>query len=87
MQVKPGWQTTEFWQSAISTFIGLFVASGVHIANSDHVVNAITTISGAVIAILSTVTYTFQRSQLKQSASTSTETPIATQTNTTADQT
>lgn len=57
---KPGYKTTEFWLTAVATLGGIIMSSGA-VADTGLVGRLI----GAVLALLTTMGYTYHRSQLK----------------------
>lgn len=58
---KPGYKTTEFWLTAVATFVGLIMASD--IIPSDGIWPKIT---GLVVALLSSMGYTVSRGMAKK---------------------
>jgi len=62
----PGYQTTEFWQSFITSVIGLLIEMGIiHSTNSDLLVQALTNIAGALLIIVPNALYILGRNKLK----------------------
>lgn len=61
--MKPGYKTTEFWLSAVTTLIGLLMTSGVIMPGStwDKAI-------GLGMAALATMGYTASRGNVKASA-------------------
>jgi hypothetical protein len=63
---SPGYQTTEFWQSLITSVIGLLIEMGVvHSTNPDLLVQALTNIAGALLIIVPNALYILGRNKLK----------------------
>jgi hypothetical protein len=63
--VKPGWQTTEFWLTALATLIGLAYTAGIiHVDGSTGIDKAIAFASSTLAAI----GYSINRSVVKKAA-------------------
>lgn len=57
---KPGYQTTEFWLTVVTTIAGLIASAGLG--------ETVEKITALIISILPTIVYTFARKSVKQSA-------------------
>jgi|GEM_PF-2592692 len=66
--LKPGYQTTEFWQTLLVDIVAIMTLFGVHIPNSDATINALATIAALLASALVTHSYTRGRSMLKATA-------------------
>lgn len=58
--MKPGYKTTEFWLSAVATFVGMVVASGIVPSTGPW-----TQVVGLVTCFLAALGYTVPRMSLK----------------------
>jgi murein DD-endopeptidase MepM/ murein hydrolase activator NlpD len=66
-EIKPGWQSTEFWATLATAIVGILALAGkIDPADSDDLIKAIIAIAGGVITIITSVTYVISRSQLKK---------------------
>ncbi len=66
MNIKPGYQSTEFYVTLISQAVGILALTGVVIPDqAGELVKAIVTIAGAVISIIPAATYIYNRTWLK----------------------
>ncbi len=63
--IKPGYQTTEFWQTLLVNVIALLALFGVHVAASDDVLHAIAVIAALLASAIVTHGYTLGRSRVK----------------------
>lgn len=63
--IKPGYQTTEFWQTLLTNLIALLALFGVQVATSDDVIHAIAVIAALLTSALVTHSYTQGRSRVK----------------------
>jgi hypothetical protein len=63
--IKPGYQTTEFWQTLLVNVIALLALFGVHVAASDDVLHAIAVIAALLASAVVTHGYTLGRSRVK----------------------
>lgn len=70
MELKPGYQSTEFYVTLISQAIGILALTGVVIPNqAGELAKAVVTIVGALISIVPAVVYIFNRTWLKSKIS------------------
>ncbi|MCL4389831.1 MAG: hypothetical protein M1484_04500 [Patescibacteria group bacterium] len=70
MELKPGYQSTEFYVTLISQAIGILALTGVVIPDQiGELSKAIITIIGALISIVPAVVYIFNRTWLKSKVS------------------
>jgi len=63
--IKPGYQTTEFWQTLFVNVVALLALFGVHVATSDDVLHAIAVIAALLASAIVTHGYTLGRSRVK----------------------
>jgi hypothetical protein len=63
--IKPGYQTTEFWQTLLVNVIALLALFGVHITASNDFINAIAVIAALLASAIVTHGYTLGRSRVK----------------------
>jgi len=65
--MKKAWQTTEFWTMLITNIIGVAVLVGVvNAQDGEELGNALKSIAGAVITILTTLGYIKSRTEVKK---------------------
>ena len=70
MELKPGYQSTEFYVTLISQAIGILSLTGAVIPNQvGELTKAVITIIGAIISIVPAVVYIFNRTWLKSKVS------------------
>ncbi len=66
MELKPGYQSTEFYVTLVSQAIGILALTGVVIPNqAGELTKSIATIIGAIISIVPAVVYIYNRTWLK----------------------
>lgn len=67
MNVKPGYLTTEFWTHIIGGVIGILAMAGVLTpAQASQLVQAVTSLAGALVVIASIISYVASRTQVKK---------------------
>ena len=67
MNVKDGWKTSEFWVSLITALCGVCIIFGVFNTNDiNDFLQAAEKLAGSLMALISTVVYTFSRTKIKQ---------------------
>lgn len=66
MELKPGYQSTEFYVTLISQAVGILSLTGVVIPNqAGELAKSIASIIGAIISIVPAVFYIYNRTWLK----------------------
>lgn len=63
--IKPGYQTTEFWQTVFTNLIAMLALFGVQVATSDDVIHAVAVIAALLASAIVTHSYTQGRSRVK----------------------
>lgn len=66
--IKPGWKTSEFWLSTITTLGGILTASGVF-AGSEQTINTVVQVAGVLVSAIVPIFYVGLRTELKQKGS------------------
>jgi hypothetical protein len=63
--IKPGYQTTEFWQTLLTNLIAVLALFGVQVTTSDDVIHAVAVIAALLTSAIVTHSYTQGRSRVK----------------------
>ena len=66
METKPGYMTSEFWVTIISSVAAMLVATGVlNPDESSEIVKSVTAIVGGILGLTTAVKYIHDRTQVK----------------------
>jgi predicted transcriptional regulator len=65
--MKPFWKTSEFWTTLITNVVGMSVLCGaINTQEGEEIGNALKSIAGAVISLVTTMGYIRSRTELKK---------------------